>query len=467
MPASPAALLPDVIELAHEAGTLIASEFSRPDGPRLIDHVTAPVDREVELWLRARLTALLEARFVGEEAGVLEAGSNGYCWVVDPHDGTRAFLEGRRGSAVSIALLRGGEPVLGVVYAPSSPDRGPDMIAWAEGAALTRNGEPVEIDLSGRGLVPDDVVFLNHGAWQRPIWHGTACAPARFTPLPSIAYRLARVAVGDGIATLTLRPVSAVDIVAGHALLTAAGGVLVAEDGTPVTYTEQGDSRPSACFGGAPKAVAALRARTWRGSTEPRREPRILLDWPRAAEATGLDRAVGAMLGMLIGDSADAVAEGRITGQPGPAGEAALTFARELVAGARSSAGGLLSMVPLGLAAADPSAAAVAAAGRTGADPATQRAIATAIAAGIAGADEEAVLGLAGDTPLDPALAGALRGAALGRRAFSPREALAVLTCRPDERLGAARPRPDTAWADDLTDLAEALLMRRTRKGTA
>ena len=96
-------------------------------------------------------------------------------------------------------------------------------------------------------------MFLNHGAWQRPVWHGRACAPAGFMPLPSIAYRLARIAVGDGIATLTLRPVNALDIAAGHALLMAAGGVLVAEDGVPVTYNELGESRPSACFGGAPQ----------------------------------------------------------------------------------------------------------------------------------------------------------------------------------------------------------------------
>lgn len=467
MPASPAALLPDVIELARQAGSVIATEFSRPEGPRLIDHVTAPVDREVELCLRARLTALLPARFVGEEAGVLEACSNGYCWVVDPHDGTRAFLEGRRGSAVSVALLRRGEPVLGVVYAPSSPDRGPDMIAWAEGTGITRNGQPVAIDLRRRGLTPDDVVFLNHGAWQRPVWHGTACAPGRFMPLPSIAYRLARVAVDDGIATLTLRPVHAVDIVAGHALLVAAGGVLVAEDGAPVTYSEEGDSRPFACFGGAPAAVATLRLRTWRGSTEPRREPRVPLHWPRVAEAMALDRAVGAMLGMLIGDSANAAAEGRIAGQPGPAGEAALAFARELLGEAPASAGGLLRMVPLGLAAADPRAAAAADAVRTGADPTTCAAFATAVAAGIAGASESAILDLAGGAPGDAALSGALRGAARGRSAFSAREALAVLTCRPDERLGAARPRPDTQWADDLTDLAEALLLRRTVKGSA
>ncbi len=282
---------------------MLAAEFSRPDGPRFVDLTTAPVDKEMELFLRARLTALLPARFVGEEAGVLAAVANGFCWVVDPHDGTRAFLEGRRGSAVSVALLRDGTPVLGVVFAPLCADRGADLIAWAEGGGIIRNGTPVDIDLSARRLTAGDVVFLNHGAWQRPVWNSTACAPARFMPLPSIAYRLARVAVGDGIATVTLRPVNAHDIAAGHALLTAAGGVLLTEDGVPVTYDQDGESRPSACFGGAPDAVATLRTRVWRRSPEPMRQPRVTLSWPRLAEGQRLDRALGCMLGLVIGDS--------------------------------------------------------------------------------------------------------------------------------------------------------------------
>ena len=111
------------------------------------------------MLLRDRLTRLLPARFVGEEAGVLDAPADspggfpgGFCWVVDPHDGTRAFLEGRRGSAVSVALLREGTPVIGVVFAPLGPDRGPDLIAWAEGGTITRNGQPVSIDLRQRDV---------------------------------------------------------------------------------------------------------------------------------------------------------------------------------------------------------------------------------------------------------------------------------------------------------------------------
>ncbi len=59
----------------QQAGTWLAAEFARPDGPRFSDNVTAPIDTEIELFLRDRLTALLPARFVGEEAGVLAAPS--------------------------------------------------------------------------------------------------------------------------------------------------------------------------------------------------------------------------------------------------------------------------------------------------------------------------------------------------------------------------------------------------------
>lgn len=352
-------ILPAVIDLVNQAGLWLGAEFSRPAGPRFSNTDTAPIDTEIELFLRDRLTALLPARFVGEEEGVLAAEANGYCWVVDPHDGTRAFLEGRRGSAISVALLRWGAPVLGVVFAPTSPDRGPDMIAWAEGGGITRNGAPITIDLSRRHLGPTDIVFLNHGAGQRPVWNSIACAPARFMPLPSIAYRLARVAAGDGIATVTLRPVNAHDIAAGHALLTAAGGVLVAEDGLPVTYGQDGDSRPFACFGGAPAAVATLRSRKWRGSSEPRREAKVTLTWPRVAEDRRFDRALGCMLGMIIGDGLGSQVEFQssdtiraayplgvrdlsnsavwktLAGQPTDDSELGLTLARSLVRAGR------------------------------------------------------------------------------------------------------------------------------------
>jgi fructose-1,6-bisphosphatase/inositol monophosphatase family enzyme len=472
---TPLAILPRVIEAVTEAGGMVAAEFARPDGPRFSDHVTAPLDTEIELLLRDRLLALVPGRFVGEEAGVLEAPANGYCWVVDPHDGTRAFLEGRRGSAVSVALLFHGKPILGVVYAPTSPDRGPDLISWAEGGSITRNGAVVTIDLTDRELAPRDVVFLNHGAWQRPVWHGDACAPAGFMPLPSIAYRLARIAVGDGIATMTLRPVNALDIAAGHALLVAAGGVLVAEDGVPVTYNEQGESRPSACFGGSPGAVETLRARTWRGSTEPRREPRVTLNWPRLAPEAMLDRAAGCLLGLAIG------------GDLGLETELALVVARSLIgrstydravvdAAVRAwvETGGdigrtspLVRAIPIGLWALDPEMAA-AVARMDCPDAPDNPPLAAAIACGIRHATPEDISRMAGvsisrSPGWTSAVSGALAGVAWGRCVFPVPQIMRVLSWRPDEGLGVAVPRPEICWTDDLVDLAEALLCQGPR----
>ena len=433
---TPASMLPDVIAVAREAGDLLAAEFVRPDGPRFSDHVTSPVDTEMEILLRDRLLALFPARFVGEEQGAFAATANGFCWVVDPHDGTRAFLEGKRGSAVSVALLRDGVPVLGVVYAPLSPDRGEDMIAWAEGApGITRNGAPVVIDLRHRELTADDVVFLNHGVWQRPIWNSAAVAPGRFMPLPSIAYRLARVAVGDGLATVTLRPVNAHDVAAGHALLLAAGGVLTAEDGVPVTYDDQGFSRPSACFGGAPLVVETLRTRQWRGSIEDRREPRVTLPWPRSIPEPVVDRAVGRLLGLAAdGGFEPALALARVligrTAYDPDAARAA--YARWQTT--RGPNDPRARAVSIGIWAGNPEKGAAAArldAALTHPDEAIQQACAEIAA------ETARVIRFGGD--------------GLGRAAIPVGQAMRVLTHRPNDQ-------PDEYWADDLCDIAEALL---------
>ncbi|MGE8453866.1 MAG: inositol monophosphatase, partial [Pseudomonadales bacterium] len=81
----------------------------------------------------------------------------------------------------------------------------------------------------------------------------------------SIAYRLARVAVGDGICGISLYPVSAHDVVAGHALLLGAKGVLIGENGTPIKYTTAATMAKVSgrVFGGAPGACNELNKRDW------------------------------------------------------------------------------------------------------------------------------------------------------------------------------------------------------------
>jgi ADP-ribosyl-[dinitrogen reductase] hydrolase len=267
-------LLPGVIALAEQAGRILAAEFTRPQSARG-QGGRAPVDDEIEALLRPALLNILPAQWRGEESGHSPGPGNDLCWLVDPHDGTSAFLAGERGTAVSIALLRGGIPVLSVVHAPLPPDRGPDSIAWAEGMEhILRNGTPVTPNLEPAKLNKGEVVFVSHAAAEWPLGNGRAVQPARFVAMPSIAYRLARVAAGDSVAAVSLNAPCGWDYAAGHALLLGAGGGLLDEAGRPVTYTTSGISKVRRCFGGAPAAAAELAQRDWTRLREGQHLPR-------------------------------------------------------------------------------------------------------------------------------------------------------------------------------------------------
>ncbi|MEQ8968589.1 MAG: histidinol-phosphatase [Azospirillaceae bacterium] len=96
-------------------------------------------DREAEMALR---TVLGDHRpddgVIGEEFGV-ERGDARDVWVLDPIDGTRAFITGKPTFGTLIALVRDGRPVLGVIDQPIVGDR------WvgAAGHPTRHNGRPV------------------------------------------------------------------------------------------------------------------------------------------------------------------------------------------------------------------------------------------------------------------------------------------------------------------------------------
>jgi ADP-ribosyl-[dinitrogen reductase] hydrolase len=182
---TPLSLLPAAIDAVTEAGRMLRAEFHRAGGPRG-SAGTAPIDREVETVLKTRLMALLPCGWKGEETASVKSTTNA-CWIVDPNDGTSDFLKGLRGSAISVALLESNRLVLGIVHAPTAPDDGGDLIAWAEGGVLTRNGVPVErTELSGMS-----VIALNAAAPDYALHNHTAFAGLRIRALPSPAYRLA------------------------------------------------------------------------------------------------------------------------------------------------------------------------------------------------------------------------------------------------------------------------------------
>jgi hypothetical protein len=92
----------------------------------------------------------------------------------------------------------------------------------------------------------DILTYINQPTEARkPELNSELCSPGSFIAMPSIAYRLARVAAGDGDAGVSLVPVSAHDVAAGHALLIGAGGVLVDQDGTALRMPQKSACRQS------------------------------------------------------------------------------------------------------------------------------------------------------------------------------------------------------------------------------
>jgi ADP-ribosyl-[dinitrogen reductase] hydrolase len=360
------------MEAAVEAGKILRDEFHRPGGPRGTTH-HAEADEVAEKRIRQRLLEATSWGYLGEETGS-EAGDPEHMWLVDPNDGTASFMKGRRGSAVSIAVLRQGVPVLGVVYSFAYPDDNGDLIAWAEGCdPILRNGRPVQRRLEGAQLQHGSIVLISQDADKNPIENARCVSPGRFRLIPSIAYRLALVAAGEGVCAVSLNAPGSWDYGAGHALMRAAGGTFVNEGGHDISYDASGHSRTIHCFGGGGPAVKELVTRRWdrvfdRLAKDEASRFGLVCPVPgRTIQNTQLlPRAQGCILGQLAGDALGAQVEFRsgqsirseypdgvrdladggpfetLAGQPTDDSEMALMLARSLVHEGRYDAGAAL-----------------------------------------------------------------------------------------------------------------------------
>lgn len=98
-------------------------------------------DEAVEKRLRAFLAARVpEADFVGEETGTLDRGA-ALKFIVDPIDGTRAFLRGLPSWTILLGLVADGIPSLGIALFPKTGD----LLVAVRGEGATENGRPLRV----------------------------------------------------------------------------------------------------------------------------------------------------------------------------------------------------------------------------------------------------------------------------------------------------------------------------------
>jgi myo-inositol-1(or 4)-monophosphatase len=156
-------------------------------------------------------------------------------FVVDPIDGTRAFLKGRPWWSVAIAVVEDGIAVEGVVFAPELDE----IYAAAKGRGATRNGQAIRpsgaADLEDCRMVGDPVVFAH---WSWPV----AWPPMQVEQRNSTAYRMCLVAAGDFDAAVAPVRKSDWDVAAGDVIAREAGCFVGDHTGGAFRYNR---ARPS------------------------------------------------------------------------------------------------------------------------------------------------------------------------------------------------------------------------------
>ncbi|MFA6116994.1 MAG: 3'(2'),5'-bisphosphate nucleotidase CysQ [Sphingomonas sp.] len=216
-----------IAAIAAEAGALALAKWrtdfrqweKSPGNP------VCEVDLEVDALLHQRLSALLpDAGWLSEETvDNADRLSQSRLWVVDPIDGTRDYVRGREGWAVSIALVEDGQPLIGVLDAPA---RGEVWRAEA-GRGATLNGLPIRTGdravFSG-ARVPTDTL---------PKVDSDLVAVAKPN---SIALRIAMVAAGEADLVATLRWGYEWDVAAAVLIAAEAGATVSDAFGKPLFF---------------------------------------------------------------------------------------------------------------------------------------------------------------------------------------------------------------------------------------
>ena len=255
MPAHDLALL---IDAAESAGRIAARYWRQTpktwDKPGNGGPVTE-ADLAVDEMLRERLTAARpDYGWLSEEteddAARLDADR---VFIVDPIDGTRAFVAGERGFAHALAVAERGQVTAAVVFLPMA-DR---MYAARRGGGATLNGAPIRA--SARQDPEGASIFATGQALSADHWPGGVPRLDRHFRA-ALQHRLCLVADGSFDAAFSPRPTWEWDVAAGALIAAEAGCAVTGGKGEPLVFNAPGARCPGVLA--APEALhGALMAR--------------------------------------------------------------------------------------------------------------------------------------------------------------------------------------------------------------
>ena len=178
-----------------------------------------------------------------------------YVWVVDPIDGTRAFVRHHPEFALAAGLVADGEPIAGVVCNPATEE----TFTACKGGRVRANGKLVAP--APAATLTSARILGSRSAIERACGELAGC---EFFTVHSIAYRMALVAAGTYDAAVAMSPVCDWDIAAADALVRAAGGRVTGSDGQDIVYN-QANTRHVGVFAAKPTLHGQLLGRLTAG----------------------------------------------------------------------------------------------------------------------------------------------------------------------------------------------------------
>lgn len=219
-----------ITEAAREAGR-IAHGFFRRDPQVWFKAGQSPVseaDYAADKFLRETLLAARpDYGWLSEEtADTPDRLSMSRCFVVDPVDGTRAFVEGRETWCVSVAVVERGRPLAGVLECPALRETFTATLgggAFLDGKTISVRALPAKPEVAGAKAFVDALA---------PPWN----AAHRAAHIPSLAYRIALIAKGHLDATLVKPNAHDWDLAAADLILREAGGAVLDATGEAPLY---------------------------------------------------------------------------------------------------------------------------------------------------------------------------------------------------------------------------------------
>jgi myo-inositol-1(or 4)-monophosphatase len=217
----------------REAGALALSMFRKPLRSWTKD-ASSPVceaDIAADDLLRRRLTGLgkSDIAWLSEESADDPARLDArYVWIVDPIDGTRAYLGGLPDWSISAALVEDGRPIAACLFAPVTNE----MFVAVAGGGARRNGAPIAV-AAGAQIAGARI------AGPKKLLERLAAGAPPFTVAPrthSLALRLTRVAHGALDAAFAGGNSHDWDLAAADLLVHEAGGALTSFAGGALIY---------------------------------------------------------------------------------------------------------------------------------------------------------------------------------------------------------------------------------------